>query len=118
MLVRRQDDAEARAGIDVDVRKDAALADEPERGEALQQWRADLGALADQHQRLGVFQACGQRIGVLDVIVPDGDLVAGELAEGIQRAQRVVIVVEYGYFHGGYGGGTEAFSPIPCSTRK
>src|SRR5258706_237519 len=118
MLVRGQDDAEACAGIDIDVGKDAALADEPEPGKALEQGGADLGALADQHQRLGVCEASGQRIGVLDVIVPDGDLVAGELAEGIQRGQRVVIVVEYGYFHDGYVSGTKSYSPIPCSTRK
>ena len=55
MLVRRQDDAESRAGIDVDVRIDAALADELEPGQALEQGCADLGALADQHQRLGVL---------------------------------------------------------------
>ncbi len=100
MLVRGQDDAEPRTGIDVDVRIDAALADELEPGQALEQGGADLGALADQHQGLGVFQARGQRIGVLDVVVPDRDFMAGQLAESIQSAQRVVIVVQYGYFHG------------------
>ena len=55
-----------RAGLDVDVRIDAALADEPEIGQALEQRRADLGALADQHQHLGVAQALGERVDVLD----------------------------------------------------
>jgi len=40
-----------------------------------------FGALADQHQRFGVFQASGQRIDLLDVIVPDLDLVTGQLAK-------------------------------------
>ena len=42
VLVRRHDDAEPRAGLDVDVRIDAALADELELGQALEQRRADL----------------------------------------------------------------------------
>ena len=60
---------------------DAALADQPEIGQPLEQRRADLGALADQHQRLGRLQPRGQRIHVLHVIVPDRDLVPVELAE-------------------------------------
>ena len=82
-------DAEPRAGIDVDMRIDAALADELELGQALEQGRADLRALAEQHQRFGVAQSPGQRVGVLHVIVPDRDVVAVELAKARQRAQRV-----------------------------
>ena len=85
--------------VDVDVRIDAALADQPQIGQALEQRRADLGALADQHQHLGVAQAPGQRVGVLEVVVPDGDVVADELVEAGQRADGVVIVVEDGDFH-------------------
>ena len=99
MLARRDDDAEPRAGVDVDVRVDAALADQPEIGQALEQGRADLRALADQHQRLGVAQPLRERIDVLHMIVPDRDLVAVELAKARQRPQRVVIVVEDGDFH-------------------
>src|SRR5207248_8782457 len=61
MLVRRQDDAELRAGIDVDVRIDASLADELEPGYALEQLGADLGALADSQLLLSVLQAYGDR---------------------------------------------------------
>ena len=81
MLARRHDDAEPRAGVDIDMRIDAALADQPQLRQPLQQRRADLRALADQHQRLGVAQPLRQRVDVLDVIVPDRDVVAGELAE-------------------------------------
>ena len=94
VLVRRHDDAEPRAGVDVDVRIDAALADQPQLRQALEQRRADLRALADQHQRLGVAQALGERVDVLDVIVPDRDVVAVELPEAGQRPQRVEVVVE------------------------
>src|SRR6185437_15224402 len=84
---------------DIDMRIDAALADEAEIGQALEQGRADLRPLADQHQRLGIAQAPRQRFNVLDVIVPDGDVVPVELGEAGQRAQRVEIVVEYGDPH-------------------
>ena len=100
MLVGGDDHAEPRAGIDVDVRIDAALADQPQARQPLEQRRADLRPLADQHQRLGLAQPLGQHIDVLDVVVPDRDLVAGQLLEAAQRAQRVVVVIEDGDFHG------------------
>jgi hypothetical protein len=37
--------------------------------------------LADQHQYFGSAQPLGERVGILDVIVPDGDVVALELGE-------------------------------------
>ena len=97
--VRRHDDAEPRAGRDVDMRIDAALADQLQLRQLLQQRRADLGALADQHQRLGILQPFRQRVGVLDVIVEDGDVVALELGEARQRPQRVEVIVEDGDLH-------------------
>ena len=81
MLARRDDHAEPLAGVDVDVRIDAALADQPQLRQAFQQRRADLRPLTDQHQRFGVVQPFGQRVGVLDVVVPDRDLVPGQLGE-------------------------------------
>jgi hypothetical protein len=88
------DDAEPRALVDVDVRIDAALADQPELREALEERRADLGALADQHERLRIHQTLGERIDVLDVVVPDRDVVPLQLAEARERAEGVVVVVE------------------------
>src|SRR5215470_4689942 len=81
------------------MRIDAALADEAEIRQALKQRRADFRALADQHQNLGIAQTLGERVDVLDVIVPNRYLVAGEHAEASQRSQRVVIVVEDRDFH-------------------
>ena len=49
-----------RAGVDVDVRIDAALADEPQLIEALEQWSADLRPLADQDQDYGVSPSSDQ----------------------------------------------------------
>ena len=99
MLARRNDDAELRASLDVDVRIDAALTDEPELVQSMEQRRADLGPLADQHQRFGIPQSFGQRIDILDVIVPDLDLVARQLFEAVERPKRVVIIVKNGDLH-------------------
>ena len=68
MHVRADRDAEARARLDVDVRVDAALADQAQVGQALEQRRADLGALADQDERVEALQPLGEAIGVLDVV--------------------------------------------------
>jgi hypothetical protein len=81
------------------VRIDAALADQPQLVEALEQRRADLRALANQHERLGVAQPLRELVDVLDVVVPDRHVVAGELLEALERAQRVVVVVEDRDFH-------------------
>ncbi len=99
VLARGDDDAEARAGVDIDVRIDAALADQLELGQALEQRRADLGPLADQHQRFGIAQPFRQRVNVLHMVVPDGNVLSRELAEAGQGAQRVVVIVEDGDFH-------------------
>src|SRR5712692_7106216 len=100
MQARGDDHAVPGAGVDVDVRVDAALADQPEPGQSLDQRRADLRALADQHQDLGVGEALRQRRDVLDVIVPDRDVVSRKLAEAAKRPYRVVIVVQDRDFHG------------------
>ena len=99
MLARRHDDAEPRTGVDVDMRINAALADELEVGQPVEQRRADLRALANEHQRLRVGEPRGERIGVLDVIVEDRHVMAGKLAEAGQRPHGVVVIVENGDFH-------------------
>ena len=55
---------------------------------------AYLRTLADQHQRLGIAQPFRQCIDILDVVVPDGDVVSGQLAEAVEGAHRVEIIVE------------------------
>ena len=97
---RGDDHAERGAGVDVDVRVDAALADQPQLRQPLKQRRSDLRALADEHERLGVAQPLGEHVDVLDMVGPDRDVVTGEPGEAVERAQRVVIVVEDGDLHG------------------
>ena len=58
--VRAHRDAEARARLDVDVRVDAALTDQTEVGQAFEQRRADLGALADQDKGVEALQPLGE----------------------------------------------------------
>jgi hypothetical protein len=94
VLARRHDDAAARTGLDVDVRIDAALADEFELGQAFEQVGLNSRALTDEHQAFGVLEPRRQRVGVLHVVVPDHNLVTRELAEAGKRAQRVEIIVE------------------------
>ena len=79
MLIGRDHDAVPRAGVDVDVGIDAALADQTQPRQALDQRRSDGRALADQHQDLGLGQALGQPVEILDVVVPDLDVVSSEL---------------------------------------
>ena len=90
MLARRYDHAEPRTGVDVDMRIDAALADQFELLQALEQRRPDVRAFADQHQDFGFPEPRGQRPDVLDVIVPDLHVVAVEFAETRERAHSVV----------------------------
>ena len=59
----------------------AALADEPQRVEALEQRFADLRTLADQHQNLSVFETRCECVDVLDVIGPYCHLVFVQLAK-------------------------------------
>jgi len=41
-------------------------------------------------------QSLGERVDLLDVVVPDLDLVPRQLREAVERAQRVEVVVEDG----------------------
>src|SRR6266446_821968 len=107
MLVRGHNNAEPRTGINVDMRIDAALADELQPGQAFQERRPDRCAFANQHQRLGVGEAARECIDILDVVVPDGNVMAIELAEARQRAYGVMVVVQDGDFH-----------EMPSSSRK
>ena len=100
MLIGRYDDPATRARVDVDMRVDAALADEPQRVEALEQRLTDLRALANQHERLRVLEARGERVDVLRVIVPDRDLVSVQLAKARERTKGVEVVVEDRDLHG------------------
>src|SRR5688500_14957734 len=87
------------ARFNIYVRINAALGDELELAQTLDQWGADRRALANQHERLGVLQPLGQDIDVLGVLVPDFDIVSGELGERREMPDRVEVVVEDRYIH-------------------
>src|SRR5262249_54394294 len=97
---RRHDDAAPRAGLDVDVRVDADLADDTEVRQPLEQGRPDRRALAQERQRLRVREARGQRIDVLRVVVPDRHTMVGDLPAARERLDGVLIVVEDRDVHG------------------
>ena len=65
----------------------------------MQQRRADLGPLAYQHQHFRIPQSFGQRIDILDMIVPDLDFVTCQFFEAVESAERIVIVVKNGDLH-------------------
>src|SRR4051812_18214604 len=81
------------------MRVDAALTDEPKIGQARDERRADRGALANKDQHLGLGEALCKAIQIFDMIVPDRDLVPGELGETRQCAESVEGVVEDGDLH-------------------
>jgi hypothetical protein len=97
--VRGHDDAEVRAGLDVDVGIDAPLADEPQLRKPLQEGGSNLGPFPDEDQGVGVDQASRELIQVLYVVCPHGDLVSVELVEARQRPERVEVVVEDRHLH-------------------
>src|SRR5206468_7755639 len=99
VLIRRYDHAATCTRVDVDVRVDATLAEEPQRIEALEQRLTDVRTLANQHERLRVFEAPGQRVDVLSVIVPDRDLVAVQLAKARESTKGIEVVIQNRNLH-------------------
>jgi hypothetical protein len=99
MLTGRNNDPESRASLDVDVRIDAALADQPQRRQTFQQRRQDFRPLPDQHQDLGLRQPVGENRRILHMIVPVRHVMTRELAETRQRPHRVEQVIKNGDLH-------------------
>jgi hypothetical protein len=94
MQVRADGDPEPRARVDVDVRIDAALADQSQLRKALEQRRANLRALPDEHERIEAVEALGERLSVLHVVGEDRDLVTSEPLEARQTTQRIEPIIE------------------------
>jgi hypothetical protein len=94
MLARRDDHAAIGAGVDIDMRVDAALADQAQVRQPLQQPARDFRALADEDQRFDILQPLGEDLLVLDMVGPDRRLIARNRGEAVQCAQRVEIIVQ------------------------
>src|SRR5262245_26088129 len=99
MQTGRYDDPATRTRIDVDMRVNAALTDEPQGVEAFEQRLTDLRTLANQHENLSVLKASGEGVDILGVIVPDLYLVSVQFAKAPEGTQRVEIVIENRNFH-------------------
>ena len=94
MQVRADGNPEPRARVNVDVRIDTALANQSQLRKALEQRRANLRALPDEHERIEALEALGERLSVLHMIGEDRDLVTTEPLEARQTTQRVEPVIE------------------------
>ena len=79
MLARRHDNPAVGAGFNVNVRIDAALADQPEPNQPFKQDGAYIRALAYEHQAFSILQAPCHGLGFLQVVVPDRNLMVLEL---------------------------------------
>src|SRR5438105_4969289 len=94
MQIGAHRDPQPGARVDVDMRIDAPLTDLLETREPFQQRGTDLRAFPDQDKGLGIAETIDQLIDVLDVIVPDRDLVARQPGETLERPERVEIVIK------------------------
>ncbi len=99
MKVRAKEDAIAGAGLNIDMRKDAALADQSKIGEAVKQRARDAGPLADQHKSFDVGKPVDEFILVFNMIRPDGYIMPRQLCEARKRPQRIKPVVKNRNLH-------------------
>src|SRR4051812_40872090 len=100
MLIGRHDHPVACTRVDIDMRIDAALTDEPQGVEALEQRLADLRTLTNQHEHLRACEARRERLDVLGVIVPDRYFMAVQFVKAGETTKRVEIIIENCNLHG------------------
>ena len=94
-------DAQPGAGLDVDVRADpAGLRDQLELRQLLEQLAREVGALADQHQHLGVAQAHRELADALDGVGEDLGVEVLQERGALELAHGVLVVVEDDDVHG------------------
>jgi hypothetical protein len=99
MHVRADQHAVLSAGVDVNMRIDASLADQSQPGQPLHQLPCDSSALPEENERLRIGQALNQISDLLDMIVPYDDFVSCETSEARQASQSVEPVVKDRDFH-------------------
>ena len=102
-------DAEPRAGLDVDVRADAAgLGDQLELRKLLEELARKLAALADQDQHLGVAHAHRELAEALDGVREDLGVEVLEDRCALELAHGILVVVEDDDVHGASRGSCAA----------
>ena len=99
MLIGRDDDPATRTSVDVDMWVHAALADEPQGVQPLEERFADLRTFANQHQHFSVLKTRREGVDILNVIVPDHYLVSVELTKTREGTKCVEVVVENRNLH-------------------
>jgi hypothetical protein len=92
--IGRNDDAAPGAGVHVDVRIHAHLADDPEPVEPRDETRRNGRSFAQQRQCLCILKPIDEDFHDLSVIVPDGHIMVGDLAEAIESSDGVLVIVE------------------------
>jgi len=85
--------------MDIDVRVYATLTNQLQFVQAIKERSTNLGPLTYQHERFGIFQALGQRIHILHMVVPDFNVMAIKLLETCECTQRIVVIVQYRNLH-------------------
>ena len=100
MEIGGHDDPVPRAGVDIDVGIHAALADQPQRREPLDQRAGDRGSFSDEDDRVKRSEPLCQSLDRPDVVREHGHVMGGEFGVARQRAQCVEVIVEDCDLHG------------------
>jgi len=99
-LARSHDHPAARTGFQIDVAAGApGLGDQFQMRQVLEQFGRDAGALADEHQAIGLREALRQFVDPGDGVTVDGHLVSGHIREAREAAHRVLVVIRNDDFH-------------------
>ena len=76
------------------MRIDASLTDQLESWKSLEEGASNQRTLANQHQHVCMLQTMGKNFDVLDVIIPNRDIVLREQSKTWQAAQCVEIIIQ------------------------
>ena len=74
------------------------LIDKLQIGEAPQQRRTNFRAFSYENQHLRIFQTDSKFLHILDVIVPNGNIMSCQFFKTFEGTQSVKIVIQYGNF--------------------
>ena len=99
MLIGRDYDAVLGTGIDIDMRIDAALADQLQFGQAFDQGAADCGPLAEEDEGFGFAQPLCKGGRVMQMVGVDRNIMAVQLGKAGEAAQRIVPIVQNSNAH-------------------
>jgi len=99
MHVRAKQNAVAGAANNIDMRIYAALADQLQFRQPIQQSPRDAGPFADKHESFSLSQTVCKDIFVIDMIIPYFYVMIAKFSETRKMTKRIVPVVEDCDFH-------------------